>query len=93
MVPTVIEGTWEEVTRRAKELSGHRVRVTVLDGLAGSKAANGTSAEEAFKRLLLESGLVSQLPEATASSADDDDDAPVVIAGEPLSETILRERR
>lgn len=26
-----IEGTWEEVTRRARELAGHRVRVTVLD--------------------------------------------------------------
>ena len=29
----VIEGTWEEVTRRAEELTGHRVRVTVLDAL------------------------------------------------------------
>jgi hypothetical protein len=28
-----IEGTWEEVTRRAQELAGHRVRVTVLDEL------------------------------------------------------------
>jgi hypothetical protein len=27
----IIEGTWEEVLARASELSGHRVRVTVLD--------------------------------------------------------------
>lgn len=34
MEPKTIEGTWEEVTRRAQELAGHRVRVTVLDELA-----------------------------------------------------------
>jgi hypothetical protein len=27
----IIEGTWEEVLTRSPELSGHRVRVTVLD--------------------------------------------------------------
>lgn len=26
-----IEGTWEEVVRRAEELAGRRVRITVLD--------------------------------------------------------------
>lgn len=32
MASKVIEGTWEEVARRAaKELAGHRVRITVLD--------------------------------------------------------------
>jgi hypothetical protein len=34
MEPKTIEGTWEEVTRRAQELAGHRVRVTVLDELS-----------------------------------------------------------
>lgn len=28
---TVIEGTWEEVSRRSKELAGRRVRVIVLE--------------------------------------------------------------
>lgn len=28
-----IEGTWEEIARRAEELAGHRVRITVLDAL------------------------------------------------------------
>lgn len=31
MEPTTIEGTWEEVSRRAEELAGRRVRVIVLD--------------------------------------------------------------
>ena len=30
----VIEGTWEEVAGRAQELTGRRVRVTVLDDLS-----------------------------------------------------------
>lgn len=28
-----IEGTWEEVTRRAGELAGHRVRIIVFDAI------------------------------------------------------------
>ncbi len=34
MEQKVIEGTREEVARRAQELAGHRVRVTVLDDLS-----------------------------------------------------------
>ena|SRR5271166_3005182 len=41
---------------------------------------------------LLASGLVTQLPDP-AEDIDDDDDPPIVIRGEPLSETIIRERR
>ena len=41
---------------------------------------------------LLASGLVTQLPDP-AEDIDDDDDPPIVIQGEPLSETIIRERR
>jgi len=31
MGPMILEGTWEEIARRGAELSGRRVRVTVLD--------------------------------------------------------------
>jgi len=42
-----IEGTWEEVARRAGEFAGHRIRVTVLDeletpGLGGRPHAETT---------------------------------------------------
>ena len=57
-------------------------------------APRGTSlTEEEFKRHLLEIGLVSQLPTTPDDAADDEEDAPIVIAGEPLSATVLRERR
>jgi Arc/MetJ-type ribon-helix-helix transcriptional regulator len=45
-----------------------------------------------LNRRLLASGLVSRLPDP-AQDIDDDDDPPIVIKGEPLSETIIRERR
>jgi hypothetical protein len=45
-----------------------------------------------FDQHLLEIGLLSQLPD-TEADFDDPDDVPVEIKGEPLSETIIRERR
>ena len=49
-----------------------------------------TAAE--FDRHLLEIGLMSQLPD-TDADFDDPDDEPIAIKGEPLSETVIRERR
>jgi Arc/MetJ-type ribon-helix-helix transcriptional regulator len=47
---------------------------------------------EDFHQKLLAEGRVSRLPD-TAADFDDPDDQPVTIKGEPLSETIIRERR
>jgi Arc/MetJ-type ribon-helix-helix transcriptional regulator len=41
---------------------------------------------------MLADGLLSQLPNP-AEDIDDEDEAPIEIEGEPLSETIIRERR
>jgi Arc/MetJ-type ribon-helix-helix transcriptional regulator len=41
---------------------------------------------------MLERGLLSQIPD-TDADFDDPDDEPIEIKGEPLSETIIRERR
>jgi len=50
--------------------------------------------EEEFNQHLLSIGLVTSLPDPALDTDDDDpDDAPVAIKGEPLSETIIRERR
>jgi Arc/MetJ-type ribon-helix-helix transcriptional regulator len=49
--------------------------------------------EELHRRWMV-SGLITQLPDPAQDVNDDDpEDQPVVIKGEPLSETILRERR
>ena len=46
--------------------------------------------EELLRRLFA-AGLMTRLPDPSADI--DDDDPPVEISGEPLSETIIRERR
>ena len=45
-----------------------------------------------FDQQLLAMGLMSQLPE-TDADFDDPDDEPIEIEGEPISETVIRERR
>jgi Arc/MetJ-type ribon-helix-helix transcriptional regulator len=45
-----------------------------------------------FDQHLLAIGLMTQLPD-TGADYDDPDDEPVPIRGEPLSETVIRERR
>jgi Arc/MetJ-type ribon-helix-helix transcriptional regulator len=41
---------------------------------------------------MLDIGLITQLPDTNADF-DDPDDQPITIEGEPLSETVIRERR
>src|SRR5262249_6315019 len=55
-------------------------------------AAPKKMTKDEFHRPLIEIGLLSQLP-ATAPNYDDRDDEPIPIKGEPLSETVIRERR
>ena len=66
-----------------------------------SKKAKGTKTAPQKKKPLtrteldqymLKIGLLSQLPD-TDADFDDPDDEPIVIRGEPLSETVIRERR
>jgi predicted DNA-binding antitoxin AbrB/MazE fold protein len=47
--------------------------------------------EENFLQMLLAEGLISHIPEGITD--DEDDFEPIEIEGEPLSETIIRERR
>ncbi len=47
--------------------------------------------EEDFLQYLLAKGVISEIPEGITDEEDDFD--PVEIEGEPLSETIIRERR
>jgi Arc/MetJ-type ribon-helix-helix transcriptional regulator len=48
--------------------------------------------EDEVLRQMLADGLITQLPDRDAD-VDGEDDEPVVIEGEPLSETIIRNRR
>ncbi|WP_165070560.1 hypothetical protein [Paludisphaera rhizosphaerae] len=94
MEQKTVEGTWEQVATHAREFAGRRVRVTVLDELAApaDQALQEKLAEEAFKQHLLTSGLVTRFPSAL-DAGEDEDDAPIAVSGEPVSESLLRERR
>ena len=59
-----------------------------------AKAAEEKPLVDALNQRLLAAALVLQLPDPAADIDDDDpEDQPVEIEGEPLSETIIRERR
>ena len=62
-----------------------------FDGDAKPVTDRSAMTTEEFHRQLLAAGLISQLPDAAQDI--DDDDEPVIIEGEPLSETMIRERR
>jgi Arc/MetJ-type ribon-helix-helix transcriptional regulator len=69
---------------------------TVGKGAKRTKAAPPKKklTEAEFDQHLLDIGLITSLPDPAQDIDDDDpDDAPVTIKGEPLSETIIRERR
>jgi hypothetical protein len=58
------------------------------------KATGKPRTPEELNRRLFAAGVISQLPDPSQDLDDDDpEDQPVTIKGEPLSETILRERR
>jgi hypothetical protein len=59
---------------------------------AASPPAKKPMTKEEFHRHLIEIGLMSRLPD-TAADFDDPADEPIPIKGEPLSETVIRERR
>jgi len=67
---------------------------------ASPKAAKRATPEkepltaDEFNRQLFAAGRIASLPDPALDIDDDDpDDQPIAIKGEPLSETILRERR
>jgi Arc/MetJ-type ribon-helix-helix transcriptional regulator len=55
------------------------------------KSAKKPMTPDELNQQLLADGLISRLPNP-AEDIDDDDD-PIAVKGEPLSETIIRERR
>jgi hypothetical protein len=68
------------------------LRREVDSKLALCHASAAPTGEEAFKRQLLKSGLMTSLPTPSAPGSRPAFE-PVALDGEPLSETIIRERR
>ena len=61
---------------------------------ASAQARKEPMTRDEFNRRLLAEGRLASLPDPALDIDDDDpDDQPIEIPGEPLSETIIRERR
>jgi hypothetical protein len=98
-----LEGLSAEQAKQLREQLDHELTQPKPPvARAHVKAANRAKAgppkkqmtEAEFDQHLLKIGLISSLPDPSLDLDDDDpEDAPVTIKGEPVSETIIRERR
>lgn len=69
-----------------------KTKRTKTAGSTKKKATKRPMTEAEFDRLLMRKGLMIRPPD-TEADFDDPSDEPITIKGEPLSETVIRERR
>jgi hypothetical protein len=79
------------VTRRRKKPPGRTSAKGDKRAKAPARHTKKPLTEAEFDQHLLRIGLMSELPD-TAADFDDPADEPIPIKGEPLSETVIRER-
>jgi len=87
LVEMSAEDKLELVERLVREL-----RVTAASGAQSAAPATKPLTEDEFKRQLMRAGLMTNLP-TPADPMSRPEFQPITIEGEPLSETIIRERR
>ncbi len=94
--------TPEQVRQLRQQLDRHLAEPKTRPAPASIKAAQRNKApspkkkplsRDEFTHRLIAAGLVTRLPDPSLDIDDDPDDQPVTIKGEPLSDTIIRERR
>ena len=81
-----------KLSEPSKPLAPPSAKKTKLPKAVAAKKKPLTRDE--FNRRLMAAGLITRLPDPALDIDDDDpEDQPIAIEGEPLSETIIRERR
>jgi Arc/MetJ-type ribon-helix-helix transcriptional regulator len=85
----------QEEARRSRQPKPRRTSVKATKRAKADAAdSDQTKTVDELHRRWMTSGLITQLPDPNQDANDDDpEDQPVVMKGEPLSETILRDRR
>jgi hypothetical protein len=77
-----------------KKKSTSQARAKAAKRAKPAQAPEEPSSIDDLHRKMMARGLITRLPDPSLDIDDDDpDDQPVPIKGEPLSETIIRERR
>jgi hypothetical protein len=72
-------------------------RQQLMDALTGdmSKGAQTDQpmSEDEVERILFARGIIGEIPDPSAYTDEDEDFEPIEVPGQPLSETIIEERR
>ena len=91
-LPNELESSLQALVQGGRYASVHEAMADAARLLLRQQPVKNPMTEQELLRHMLETGLMSQLPD-TAADFDDPDDQPIAIQGEPLSETVIRERR
>lgn len=65
----------------------------LVDSLLESKKVKPKMTEEEFEQHLYEKGIISEVKPPITDFSRYDDYQPITVTGEPISETIIKERR
>lgn len=87
--------TIEQIERKVKRLSAEdlrKVRVLV-DSLLEKQETAPTMSEEEFEWHLYEKGIIGKPPPPITDFSRYESYKPITVTGEPISETIIKERR
>lgn len=90
-----MQATLEQVENEVKQLSPKDLRKVrkLVDSLLKEEKAKPKMTEEEFAQHLYEKGMIGKPPPPITDFSRYDNYKPVTVKGEPLSETIIRERR
>ncbi len=90
-----MEVTVEKIESEVKQLSSQDLRKVreLVDLLLEKKESKPQMTEEEFEQYLYEKGIISEVKPPITDFSRYDDYEPIKITGEPISETIIRERR
>lgn len=87
--------TVEKIESEVRQLSAEDLRKVrnLVDSLLEKEEAKSKMTEEDFERRLYEKGIISEVKPPITDFSRYDDYKPITVTGEPISETIIRERR
>ncbi len=90
-----MEVTIEQIEHEVKTLSAEDLRKVreLVDSLLEKKESKPQMTEEEFEQHLYEKGIISEVKPPVTDFSRYDDYQPITVTGEPISETIIKERR
>ena len=90
-----MQATIEKINSEFQQLSVEDLRQVrqLLDSILEKKESKTAMTEEEFEQHLYEKGIISEIKPPITDFSRYDDYKPITVSGEPISETIIRERR